>query len=65
MPKCRQHALLPCASLQVTHWLLHGEEGQDLQQVVLDDVAHNAILIKVAAPPLRPKVLAEDDLSSA
>lgn len=45
-----------------THRLLHGEEGQDLQQVVLDDVADDAVLVKVAAPPLGTKVLGEDDL---
>lgn len=44
------------------HRLLHAEEGQDLQQVVLDHVAHNAVLVKVAAAPLGAKVLREDDL---
>ena len=41
---------------------LHGKQGHDLQQVVLDDVSDDAILVKVAAPPLCAKVLAENDL---
>ena len=41
---------------------LHGKQGHDLQQVVLDDISDDAILIKVAAPALCAKVLAENDL---
>jgi hypothetical protein len=50
------------ADAAATHRLLHRKERQDLQQVVLDDVADDAILVKVAAAALRAEVLAEDDL---
>jgi hypothetical protein len=46
----------------MTHRLLHGKQGQDLQQVVLDDVTYDAILVKVAPTPLGAKVFTEDDL---
>mmetsp|Transcript_5526 Transcript_5526/g.9576 ORF Transcript_5526/g.9576 Transcript_5526/m.9576 type:complete len:218 (+) Transcript_5526:1206-1859(+) len=42
--------------------LLHRDEGEDLQQVVLDDVADDPVLVEVPSPPVRPKVLLEDDL---
>jgi hypothetical protein len=45
------------------HRLLHGEQGHNLQQVVLYDVPDDAILVKVAATTLRAKVLAEYYLS--
>ena len=41
---------------------LHGKQGHDLQQVVLDDISDDAILIKVAAPALCAKVFTENDL---
>mmetsp|Transcript_17395 Transcript_17395/g.52121 ORF Transcript_17395/g.52121 Transcript_17395/m.52121 type:complete len:381 (-) Transcript_17395:766-1908(-) len=41
---------------------LHGEQRQDLQQVVLDDVTDDAILVKVPAAPLCAEILTEDDL---
>jgi len=44
---------------------LHCEQGQDLQQMVLDDITDDAILVKVAATPLCAKVLTEDDLHVA
>ncbi len=47
---------------KIAHRGLHGEQGQDLQQVVLDDVADDAVLVKVSAAPLRAEVLAEDHL---
>ena len=42
--------------------LLHRHECHDLQQVVLHDVADDAVLVEVAAAPLRPEVLLEDHL---
>lgn len=39
------------------HRLLHGHKGQKLDEVVLDDVTHDAKLIKVAAAALGTKVL--------
>mmetsp|Transcript_38372 Transcript_38372/g.123851 ORF Transcript_38372/g.123851 Transcript_38372/m.123851 type:complete len:472 (+) Transcript_38372:411-1826(+) len=42
--------------------LLHRHQCHHLQQVVLQHVADDAILVKVAAAPLRPEVLLEDDL---
>ena len=47
---------------QHTHRWLHGEERQDLEQMILDDVADDAVCVKVAATPLGAKVLAEDYL---
>ena len=44
---------------------LHGEQGHDLQQVVLDDVPDDAVVVKVPSPALGAKVLAEDDLHMA
>ena len=41
---------------------LHGDEGEDLQQVVLHDVADDAELVKVAAAALGAEGLLEDDL---
>lgn len=41
---------------------LHGKQGHDLQQMVLDDISDDAILVKVSASPLCAKVFAEDDL---
>lgn len=48
--------------MQDTYWWLHGKQGHDLQQVVLDDVSDNAILVKVAPSPLCAEVFTEDDL---
>ena len=48
---------------QMAHRRLHGEQGQDLQQVVLDDIPDDAVLVEVAAAPLGAEVLAEDHLS--
>ena len=48
----------PCS----THRLLHGEQGHDLQQVVLDHITDDPILVKVPASALSAKVLAKDDL---
>ena len=48
----------PCS----THRLLHGKQGDDLQQVVLDHIADDPILVKVPASALSAKVLAKDDL---
>ena len=48
--------------LSSAHRLLHGKQGHDLQQVVLDHVADDAVLVKVPASALSAKVLAEDDL---
>jgi hypothetical protein len=45
-----------------THRLLHCEECQDLQQVVLNDVTDYPILVKVTATTLGAKVLTENDL---
>ena len=41
---------------------LHGKQGHDLQQMVLDDISDDAVLIKVAASAFCAKVFAEDDL---
>lgn len=41
---------------------LHGKQGHDLQQMVLDDISDDAILIKVAAPALCAEVFTENDL---
>ena len=41
---------------------LHGKQGHDLQQVVLDDISNDAILVEVATSALRAEVFAEDDL---
>ena len=48
-----------------TYGRLHCEERHDLEQVVLDDVADDAVLVEVAAAALRAEVLAEDDLHVA
>ena len=42
--------------------LLHGDEAEELEQVVLDDVADDAVLVEVPAPALRAEGLLEDDL---
>ena len=42
--------------------LLHRHQRHHLQQVVLHDVADDAVLVKVAAAPLAAKVLLEDHL---
>ena len=44
------------------HRGLHGKESQNLEQVVLDDIADDAKLVKVAAPAFGAKVFAEYDL---
>ena len=41
---------------------LHGKQGHDLQQVVLDNISDDAVLIEVAASALCAKVFTEDDL---
>src|SRR5690606_24291928 len=41
---------------------LHGDEREDLEQVVLHDVADDAELVKVAAAALGAEGLLEDDL---
>ncbi len=50
---------------QGAYWCLHGKEGHNLQQVVLDDVSDDAVLVKIAAAALCAKVFAEDDLDIA
>ena len=40
---------------------LHGDEGEDLEEVVLHDVADDADRVKVAAAALGAKVLLERD----
>ncbi len=45
------------------HRSLHGKEGHDLQQVVLQHVSDDAVGIEVAPTTLCAKVLAEDDLN--
>lgn len=52
-------------TLSGTHGGLHGEERQDLQQVVLDDVTDDAVLVKVAPSPLRAEVFTENHLHVA
>lgn len=42
-------------------WLLHGDEAQNLQQVVLHHVADDAEFVKVAASALSTKRLLEGD----
>jgi hypothetical protein len=51
-----------CITPDDTHRLLHCEECQDLQQVVLNDVADYPILVKVTATTLGAKVFTENDL---
>lgn len=41
---------------------LHGKQGHDLQQMVLDDISDDAVLVEVAASALRAKIFTEDDL---
>lgn len=41
---------------------LHGKQGHDLQQVILDDISNDAVFIKVATPALGAKVFTENDL---
>lgn len=44
---------------------LHCKQGQNLQEVVLDDITDDAILVKVTAAALSSKVLTENDLYHA
>ena len=46
---------------QPYRWL-HGKQGQDLEQMILNHIADDAILVEVAPTPLSAKVLAEDHL---
>ena len=45
-----------------THRLLHCEKGHDLQQMVLNHIADDAILVKVTAPAFCAEILTEYDL---
>lgn len=49
----------------MSHRGLHGKEGDDLQQVVLEHISDDAIGVKVASTALCTKVFAEDDLDIA
>ena len=65
-PAARRPTSRPCRRpARPTHRLLHGKQRHDLQEVVLDDVAHDAVLVKVPAAPLGAKVLGKDDLQVA
>jgi len=48
-----------------TRGFLHGEQRHDLQQVVLHDVANDAVVVKVPAAALGAKVLGEANLHVA
>ena len=48
--------------MQDAYWWLHGKQGHDLQQVILDDISDDAILVEIASSPLCPKIFTEDDL---
>ena len=59
-------ALAVGQGVQVTAgWRFHGNHGQDLHQVVLDNVTQTAHPVVEAAPALDPEVLRHSDLHAA
>ena len=58
------HLLVPQGVGPVPRRWLHGQQGHDLQEVVLDDVADRARAVVERAPPLDAEVLGHRDLDA-
>ncbi len=59
---CAQYSPSTQATVQCTYGGLHGKQGYNLQQVVLNHIPDDAVLVKVPTPAIGTKILTENDL---